>query len=208
MTKENFTAVGLIVDRSGSMNRLREDAEGGVNAFIDKQREIDGEIVLSLTDFDTVVEVKENLTPIANVERYTLLPRGNTALYDAIGETVTIMGEQLAAMDEDQRPSKVILVIVTDGQENSSHEWNREQVADLLKRQQERFAWEIMYLSASPEAFADGRDLNIRRDHTHSIPKGVHGMSSSYAGAAETVAVYATTGNYVPPVIPEDDTNA
>jgi len=207
MTRENFTAVGLIVDRSGSMQEIRADAEGGVNAFIDAQKPFDGQVVLSLTEFDTYVDVRENLTPIANVRPYTLQPRGNTALYDAVGKTVVNMGEQLAAMDEAERPSKVIIVIVTDGFENSSQEWTRNMISELVQRQEAEFGWEFLYLSASPDAFADGRRMGISRAHTHSVPSDPGGMSASYAQAARTVSTYHTTGAVIPPE-PAKDPNA
>src|SRR5581483_6457993 len=104
MTKPNKTEIIFLVDRSASMNNIAEAMTAGIDEFIQKQKSVDGECLVSLYDFEDKYDPK-----------YTLEPRGMTALYDAIGKTVDNVGWRLASMPEGQRPSQVLFVIVSDG---------------------------------------------------------------------------------------------
>jgi hypothetical protein len=83
--RSDLTDITLVVDRSGSMQERRADAQGGVNAFIQKQAEEPGEALLTLVQFDTEYEIVHSGAPIHKVPEYTLEPRGATALLDAVG---------------------------------------------------------------------------------------------------------------------------
>ena len=84
------------------------------------------------------------------------VPRGSTALYDAIGRTINEVGARLAATPEPDRPGKVIVAILTDGQENASTEFSRETIATMISHQQKAYAWEFVFLAAN-------HDENARR---------------------------------------------
>ena len=134
--RTDLTDITLVVDRSGSMEQIREDAEGGVNSFISQQAKEPGEALLTLVQFDTEYEFLHTGVPIQNVPRYELVPRGMTALLDAVGRAINETGERLAKMPQPDRPGLVIFVVMTDGQENSSKEFNKSQVKEMIERQQ------------------------------------------------------------------------
>lgn len=155
------TDITLIVDRSGSMEQMRTDAEGGVNAFVRRQVAEPGEAVVTLVQFDTEYEFLHKGVPAAAVGEYTLVPRGGTALLDALGRAIDETGARLAALPEAERPGLVVFVIVTDGEENSSREYTRAAVRERIQHQQEVYRWQFTFLGASPEAFAEAGSLGI-----------------------------------------------
>ena len=119
-TNADLTLIAVLVDRSGSMAQWREDMEGGLNAFVESQASEPGEAEITLAQFDTRYELVWPLGPIKDAPKYALMPRGGTALLDAMGRFITQVGEELTQRDEADRPGKVIVCIVTDGLENSS----------------------------------------------------------------------------------------
>lgn len=156
MTNPDYTAILLIVDRSGSMQMIQADAEGAIASFVADQAKVPGKCTIRLVDFDTEYRVVYPSTPVADVPPYTLTPRGMTALLDAVGKGITEFGEELTALPDDQRPGKVIVVVQTDGEENSSREWTNDQVKSLIKQQEEGYAWTFLYLGANQDAISVG----------------------------------------------------
>ncbi len=159
--RTDLTDITLVVDRSGSMSSVRDDAEGGVNAFIAKQAQEPGEALLTLVQFDTEYEFLHKGVSIGQVPRYELHPRGMTALLDAVGRAINETGERLAAMDEKDRPGLVIFVVMTDGHENSSKEFTKAQIKEMIERQQRAYNWHFTFLGANQDAFAEAGDLGI-----------------------------------------------
>lgn len=160
--RSDLTDVTVVIDRSGSMESCRDDAEGGLNAFIADQAKLPGECLVSLVQFDTVYEWVHKGVPAGKVPKYTLHPRGGTALLDAVGQAINETGERLSAMPEEQRPGLVAIVIVTDGHENSSREFRREQIKEMIERQQGEYSWQFTFLGANQDAFAEAGSLGIR----------------------------------------------
>ena len=156
-----LTDITLVIDRSGSMASIREDAEGGVNSFIQQQAAQPGQASLTLVQFDTEYEFLCRGVPIAQAPRYELRPRGSTALLDAVGRAITETGERLAALPESGRPGLVIVVIVTDGQENSSREFERETVRQMVEHQRTKYNWRFIYLGANQDAFKEAGGMGI-----------------------------------------------
>lgn len=159
----------LIVDRSGSMQSIRDDAQGGIAAFVEEQKTI-GEANLTIIEFDTAVNAVCERVNIKKAQPYELVPRGLTALYDAIGMT-------LANAESLNPTGKVIVAIVTDGAENSSREYNRQQVFDRISELTEK-GWEFLFLSADQDAFDTGANLGISANKTV-------GFAASSVGATE-----------------------
>jgi uncharacterized protein YegL len=159
--RSDLADVTLVVDRSGSMARIREDAEGGVNTFIREQAKQPGEALLSLVQFDTEYEFVLRGMPIKQVPPYKLTPRGNTALLDAVGRAINETGERLAKMAEADRPGLVVFVITTDGLENSSKEFSKAQVKELIECQQSKYNWQFIFLGANQDAFAEAGGMGV-----------------------------------------------
>ncbi len=160
--RPDVTDITLVVDRSGSMQEIREDAQGGVNAFIQKQAQEPGEALLTLVQFDTDYEIVHSGVPIQQVPAYELVPRGCTALLDAVGRAINETGKRLSDMDEADRPGLVTFVITTDGLENSSQEFTKARVKEMIEHQQEKYDWHFTFLGANQDAFAEAGGLGIR----------------------------------------------
>ena len=155
------TDITLVVDRSGSMESIKEDAEGGVNAFIREQADETGEAFLTLVQFDTEYEFVHQGVPIGQVPKYTLEPRGSTALLDAVGRAILETGQRLAKMLEADRPSLVIFVVMTDGQENSSTEFTKAKIKSMIEHQQKSYNWHFTFLGANQDAFDEAEQMGI-----------------------------------------------
>jgi uncharacterized protein YegL len=186
MTDQNAVAVCLVIDRSGSMDLIKEDAQGAIQAFLDKQvaftRETAKTVMVRLVQFDHEYQVVAPLTPVFALEPYVLDPRGNTALLDAMGRGITEFGAELAAMAESDRPGTVIFAVITDGHENCSTEWTRPQVMELVRRQEREYSWQVLYLGANQDAIAVGQTLGVRTGRTLTYgasSAGVRGMAAS-----------------------------
>jgi hypothetical protein len=193
--RQDKTEIVCVVDRSGSMERIKEDAIGGFNAFLAKQKEEPGEAQLTLVMFDNEYEVRADGAPIRDVQPLcggTFVPRGSTALYDAVGRTIVDVGARLERTPEAERPGKVIVLILTDGMENASKEFSRERVRDMIKHQRERYSWEFVFIAAGEEAFRAGRGLNI--DHAVQIKTGGRAQMDAYVGTSEVVKSYRQSG--------------
>ena len=159
MTNPDYTHLTLVVDRSGSMDTDREESQAGINMLIAEQFALDGKLTVTLSQFDNAFETVERMRDSAF--SYELEPRGMTALLDAVGMELVRTGEDLAALAEDERPGRVLLVVVTDGHENSSHEYTLARVRDMLALQKVQFAWEVQFLGADDSAWQGGA-LGVR----------------------------------------------
>lgn len=161
MTNPDLTLIGVLVDRSGSMQGLRSDMEPALANFLTSQAELPGAAQVSLAQFDDVYEQVWALRDITEVPTYTLVPRNTTALFDAMGRFITDVGAELVGRPERDRPGKVIIVIITDGQENASREWSRDGVRKLVQQQRGGYAWEFVFLGANFDAVAEAGRLGI-----------------------------------------------
>lgn len=144
----------IVSDRSGSMANIQDDAEGGINALIESQKEQPGKANLTLVQFDTEYEILVDGINIQNYGKYTLKPRGGTALNDAVGIAMTTVKERLDKQDVSDRAPLVIFVVSTDGMENSSREYSGQRVADLIKEYKE-LGWQFQFLGADEVAFSN-----------------------------------------------------
>lgn len=170
MTKSSYVEIAVVLDRSGSMEVVRHDTMGGFNAFVkDQQMQTAGEVKLSLVQFDDKYEINYDGKPIQDVPALTAetyVPRGMTALLDAVGRTINTVGERLAKMSENERPSVVIFVIITDGQENASKEFKLDQVKEMIKHQTEKYSWQFVFLGADQNAF-QAEQMGVAASNTY-----------------------------------------
>jgi hypothetical protein len=195
VTDQNYTAIAIVMDRSGSMQRIQSDAEGAIKQFVADQRLVEGKATLTLCKFDTEIELPYILTPLTEVGDIELLPRGATALNDAVGSTITRMGEELAKLPEAERPGKVLFVIVTDGYENSSKEWTRSKVFETIKRQTDQWKWDFVFLAANQDAWATAQSYGInRQDHVHTFVATEAGTQSLGRRLSANTTAYRGAG--------------
>lgn len=162
--KQGLTEIICVIDKSGSMDAVKMDAIGAFNSFIEEQLKLPGEAKLTLTLFDTEYKMVYNgvaLKDVPKLDTTTFVPGGMTALLDAMGRTIDKVGERLSITPEPERPERVIMVILTDGQENSSKEYNGAKVLEKVKHQQEAYKWEFIYLGANQDAIKAASCLGI-----------------------------------------------
>jgi len=151
----------IVLDRSGSMQRIKADTEGGLAAFLETQRVlVDMDVTASLHQFDEWYETVYVDKHVSEVPEFTLVPRGLTALHDAIGRTVSGLEARLKDSQPELHPDTVVVVIVTDGQENSSREFTGADVKELITRKRAD-GWEFLFMGADQDAVTAGRDLGV-----------------------------------------------
>lgn len=168
---KHLTEIAFILDRSGSMEPVARAAIDGFNDFLTEQYAVPGDARLTLVLFDNEYLVPVDNIPIADVallNTKTYIPRGSTALLDAIGETIERMGQRLARTPEHERPGKVIVAIFTDGYENSSVQFTWRQVAAKIKHQTDVYQWDFLFLGANQDAIATAANLNISSHNSSS----------------------------------------
>lgn len=199
MTKPFYTHIVVILDRSGSMETLKHDAIGGFNSFIAEQKKVPGEATLTLVQFDHEYNVLCDFSPLhfaPSLNLSTFVPRGTTALLDAIGRTITSVGQRLASMPEYQRPSKVVFAVLTDGQENASKEFNRARIFDMITHQEQKYNWVFAFLSSSLDAIQDATvwyGIPVKWTYTYSSTS--EGTRNAFVALASSVTSYRSTDN-------------
>jgi len=185
MTDSNKTLIAALLDRSGSMDECKKFTEDGWRELINGQRSEPEYCEVTLAQFDTEYEVLYPPTAIAAVPEFVLMPRGGTALLDSAGRFITEVGERLAALPEDQRPGQVICLIMTDGMENSSQQWNWEAVKKLITEQREVYGWEFIFLGADIDAVEVGERMGMDRRYAMTYDKRSHAtVQATYARAS------------------------
>lgn len=175
--KASYTHITIVLDRSGSMLTRMSDTIGGFNTFLKTQQAAPGEATLSLVLFDHEYDMRYHVRPVAQVpplDEATYTPRGNTALLDAMGRAITYTGELLRLRPEDERPAKVVFVVITDGEENSSREFSKAQIAEMVRKQTDTYKWEFVYLGADQDAITVAHNYGFKGTHaTTFVPSGV-----------------------------------
>lgn len=172
MTDQSLTHLYFLLDRSGSMQSIKTDTEGGFAAFIEEQRATPGECRVTLAQFDDRYDVVYADRDVADVPPLDLKPRGSTALHDSMGRLITDAGAELAALPEERRPGTVIVAVMTDGLENASHEWNGPAIKALVEQQSTQWGWQFLYLGADQDAIEVGASLGVARDNSVTYGRG------------------------------------
>lgn len=195
--KKDLTEIIFILDRSGSMGYLTQDTIGGYNTFIENQKKEEGEALVSTILFDNKYEILHNGVNISDVQPLTdkeYYVRGMTALLDAVGKTINEVGDRLNKTKEEDKPSKVIMIITTDGQENNSKEFNSQQIKDMITRQTEKYNWQFMFLGANIDAVREAESIGIKGMFASNYTANAVGTDSLYRGMSATVANYRSKG--------------
>jgi hypothetical protein len=185
-----LTEIVCVIDRSGSMEGIRSDAIGGYNSFLQGQGEEPGTAKWTLVLFDHEYERVLEGVPIESVpplDNQSYVPRGTTALLDAIGRTVDDVGKRLAQTPEAERPSKVIVAILTDGLENASKDYTRPRIAQMIEHQQNVYSWEFVFLAANQDAIATANTLAIPAANAMNFAATGAGTRQAFAQLNESV---------------------
>lgn len=184
----DYTHITVVFDRSGSMDSIASDALGGFNQFIKTQQAVPGRATLSLFWFDDRITDGSQWVPLADQAPLTLAdyrPGGRTALHDAIAVGIIKTGRHLHWMPEAERPATVIFVILTDGEENASREYNAAQVREMIGIQREKYNWSFVFLAANQDAVLAGGQLGVAADAAMTFTAEGAQTTDTFAALAE-----------------------
>lgn len=188
--KKQLTELVCILDRSGSMSGLESDTIGGFNHFLKTQQVQEGEAVLSTILFDHEVKVLYDRCPVKAVRPLTgreYVPRGTTALLDALGGTLRHIWRNQGQLRKEYQPEKTIVMIITDGYENSSCRYSLRQVQGLIHRCK-KAGWEFLFLGANMDAVEAASRLGMEENDAANYVNDARGQKLAYACMAETVS--------------------
>jgi uncharacterized protein YegL len=186
-----ITELAFVLDRSGSMQGMKQAAIDGFNEFLRDQQAAPGQTRITLVLFDHEILTVHDSIPVAEVvslDHDHYVPRGTTALLDAIGDTIDRLVARAAAADPAQRPGHVLVAILTDGLENSSVRFSWQQIAERITHQTENHGWDFMFLSAGPDAIATAAKMRIAANHCAAYASDATGHFSASKGVSRKIS--------------------
>lgn len=189
--RQDLTDITIVLDRSGSMQSVASDTIGGFNKYLADQQAAPGEASMTLVQFDheyEFVHKAKGIKDIPPLTSETFVPRGNTALLDAIGRTIIDTGARLGQIDEAKRPGVVIFVIITDGMENASREFTRDKVFEQIKHQTENYKWNFIFLGANQDAIAVGASYGVSGAASMTYASNPRGTKAAFAALSASNA--------------------
>lgn len=181
----NHLELVLILDKSGSMSGLESDTIGGFNSMIDKQRELGLNTNVTTVLFDTNFNIIHDRVDIKKIEKLTnkeYFASGNTALLDAVGSTINRIERVSDIYAKDNR---VLFVIITDGMENSSKEYTKSQINQMITAKQSKYEWEFIFLGANIDAVSEAQSLGIKGSNAVKYQNSGEGVRKNFEAAAE-----------------------
>jgi uncharacterized protein YegL len=199
--KQNLTELIFILDRSGSMSGLEEDTIGGFNSMLEKQKNEVGEAFVTTVLFDNNYELlhdRMNIKDIRSMTRKEYYVGGSTALLDALGTTINNIGKTLSETKEENRPEKIMFVIITDGMENSSHEFNHKKIKNMIEHQKSKYSWDFIFLGANIDAVETASSFGINEDRAVNFISDSRGTELNYKVLSEAVSSFRQGKNVDP----------
>ena len=181
--KKNLTELVFILDMSGSMSGLTEDTIGGYNSLLEKQKKEEGEALVSTVLFNTettVIHDRVEVGKVAPMTRREYCPCGCTALLDALGGAIHHIGNVHKYARREDVPEKTLFVITTDGMENASHRYSADRVRQMIKRQQEKYGWEFLFLGANIDALETAERYGIDPSRAAQFHNDTQGVELNY----------------------------
>ena len=189
--KKDLTELVFILDRSGSMAGLVEDTIGGFNSMIEKQKNEEGECLVSVVLFDNDSEVifdRVAVKDIPELTRREYSPRGCTALIDAIGGAIHHIGNVHKYAREEDVPEKTVFVITTDGMENASRMYGADRVRAMIRHEQDKYGWEFLFLGANIDAVETARQYGLKEGRAVRYHNDKEGIELNYTVVSDTIA--------------------
>lgn len=177
---KNEMDVVFLLDRSGSMQGTEDDTIGGFNSYIDSQKNNNVKVTTVL--FDNNYEMIHNRKDIKSIDKLTnkeYYVRGCTALLDAIGKTIKFT--------EENTKNKVIFIITTDGYENASKEYTKEQIKEMIKGHTD---WEFMYIGANIDSYSEGSSIGIKAGNISNYKKSKKGIDKLFSALGKASDMY------------------
>ena len=188
--RKDLTELVFIIDRSGSMSGLESDTIGGFNSMIRKQKQAEGEALISTVLFDNVSEVlhdRVNVKDIQPMTEYDYTVRGTTALLDAIGGAIHHIGNVHKYARQEDVPEHTMFVITTDGMENASRYYSSDKVKKMIERQKVKYGWEFLFLGANIDAVETASHFGIGADRAVNYNCDSEGTALNYEVVSEAI---------------------
>lgn len=197
--RKNFTHIVALLDRSGSMTKVQNDTIGGFNTFVEEQKKVPGDATLTLVQFSDKCETTFSDVPLAHVAQLntdTYKPSGWTALNDALAKTVNDVGAKLSAMPENERPSKVVVLVMTDGEENNSRTFRGpvglQKLSSMVTHQKEKYSWEFVFIGANIDSFAAAAGYGIGANNVINYTADAFGQQNAFKSISKGLAAQRT----------------
>lgn len=191
---EKYTDITIILDKSGSMGPIRMDTLGGLNTFIKGQQQFkDDKVLLTLIQFSNVSSIRLDRVDINYIKEFTVedyVPGGSTALLDAVGEAIDRAGKRFAKLNESERPGKILFVIITDGEENSSCQYSLDQIKKMITHQQDVYKWQFVFLGANQDAFQSAASFGILTRNTSNYYNTSKGINDVFLALNSNTRIY------------------
>ena len=187
--RKDLTEVVFILDRSGSMSGLESDTIGGFNSMIKKQKEEEGEALISTVLFDDVSDVIYDRVDVKKIEPMNdkqYFVRGCTALLDAIGGAIHHISTVHKYAREEDVPEKTLFVITTDGMENASHHYSYDKIKNMVE-DKKKDGWEFIFLGANIDAVAEARKFGISEDRAVRYECDSVGTMNNFRAVSKTI---------------------
>ena len=188
--RKDLTELVFIIDRSGSMSGLESDTIGGFNSMIRKQKQAEGEALISTVLFDNVSEVlhdRVNVKDIQSMTEHDYTVRGTTALLDAIGGAIHHIGNVHKYARQEDVPEHTMFVITTDGMENASRYYSSEKVKKMIERQKVKYGWEFLFLGANIDAVETASHFGIGADRAVNYNCDSEGTALNYEVVSDAI---------------------
>ena len=206
---KDFTDITIILDSSGSMGHLKAATIEGINSFIEEQKKVPGDGCWTLIEFSDENNHRvyhKNIFPKVvfagrpQASVYPLTdedyhPWGGTALLDAVCMTIDNIGVRLSSLKEEERPNRVLVVIITDGEENSSKHFNLQQMKDKITHQQNVYKWTFLFLGANQDSFSNAQSYGIPVGNAMNFAPTSQGVGMSYEMVSRSVRTWKLDGN-------------
>ncbi|MBQ4430616.1 MAG: VWA domain-containing protein [Synergistaceae bacterium] len=189
----NETEIIFLIDRSGSMNVCEDDTIGGYNSFLEQQKKGRPGAFVTTVLFDNHYEIfcdHVSISEAAFLSEKEYFARGSTALLDAIGLTIS---RALSRQAEGGGASETLMVIITDGLDNSSKKYHIKTIFDMI-HECEANGWEFIFLGADIDSVRTAQSIGISRDRAGSFTKDSAGIRGKFDGISRTVAHFRDTG--------------
>jgi uncharacterized protein YegL len=181
--KKDYTHISMILDKSGSMQPLIKDTIGGFNSFLNDQKKLKGTATMTVVQFDDVYSVLHKFNAIQDIpelDGLSYVPRGTTALRDAIGWTIQETGKHLDSLSEENKPEKVVVVVITDGLENASRVFSASDINQMIKHQQEKYGWQFTFIGSNQDDITSAGELGIAAAAALDYSPTPQGVEMSY----------------------------
>lgn len=187
---KKVTDITILLDRSGSMQSIKEGTIQGFNSFLKEQQECKGKAFLTLDQFNhgyqtsfEAIDIKD--VQLLNSESYN--PDGLTALLDAIGKTIEKTCLRIKSLDKKQRPDQIIMVIITDGFENNSTIYNRKKIFKLIQKMEDKKKWQFVFLGANQDAIQEAHRYNISEKKAMTFAADDIGINDAFQSISHNI---------------------